>query len=99
MGRKSIIDRLSADRRGLIKQLRDDGRTIDEIATHLHGMGVPISRSALGLHVRSLDLASEAGLANELLRQRKAINGLARRMAELGAAIERLVQIQGGEGN
>lgn len=50
----SSIDRLLPDLQALIGQLRDRGRTIDEIRAKLLELDVEVSRSALGRHVKSL---------------------------------------------
>ena len=50
----STIDKLLPDIQSLIKKLRDDGRTIDEIRAKLLELDVEVSRSALGRHVKSL---------------------------------------------
>lgn len=52
--RPSTIDRLPAEVRDKIGQLRRDGRTLDEILDHLRQLDVGVSRSALGRHVKSL---------------------------------------------
>jgi hypothetical protein len=59
--RPSSIDKLDAEVRELIGQLRmDHGWTIDQIRQRLLDMGQTVSRSALGRHVRTLeDIAAE----------------------------------------
>lgn len=55
MGQASTIRRLPRELRDAIAQLRESGRTIDEILAHLRGMEVEVSRSALGRHVKKID--------------------------------------------
>jgi hypothetical protein len=57
MGQVSSIRRLPPELKDAIADLRDRGRTIDEILEHLKKMdeGVDISRSALGRHVKKID--------------------------------------------
>lgn len=52
--RPSSIDKLLPDLQALIGNLRDQGRTIDEIRAKLLELDVEVSRSALGRHVKSL---------------------------------------------
>lgn len=59
MRRPSSIDRLPKEIRESIGRLREGGRTIDEILAHLTEMEAPVSRSALGRHVKSLDEIGE----------------------------------------
>lgn len=54
INRPSTIDRLPAEIRAAINQLRERGRTLDEILTHLHSLDVDVSRSALGRHVKGM---------------------------------------------
>lgn len=64
MGRPSKIDRLPRAIREQIEELRDNGRTIEEILAHLQDMGLPDeempSKSAVGRHVMSLDEIADA---------------------------------------
>lgn len=55
----STIDRLPKEVRELIGSLRQDGRTIDEILGKLKELQLEVSRSALGRHVKSLDVVGE----------------------------------------
>ena len=50
----SSVDKLPEEIRAQIGKLRVQGRTIDEILSHLQAMDVEISRSALGRHVKGL---------------------------------------------
>jgi hypothetical protein len=59
MARPSTIARLPSEIREAIGRLRDQGRTLDEILTHLQGMEVTVSRSALGRHVQQMDKVGE----------------------------------------
>jgi hypothetical protein len=61
MGRPSSIDRLPAEMRVLIGQLRGEGHTIDSILAHLADMRshVAVSRSALGRHIKGFDKIAE----------------------------------------
>lgn len=53
--RPSTISRLPEEVREKIAQLREEGRTIDEIMMALDALRVDVSRSALGRHVKKLD--------------------------------------------
>ncbi|MCK5296461.1 MAG: DUF3486 family protein [Alphaproteobacteria bacterium] len=55
MGRSSSIKRQSQEIREKIGRLRNNGCTIDEILAKLKELEVPVSRSALGRHVKHLD--------------------------------------------
>lgn len=59
MVRKSSIDRLPAEVRELIAELRDKGRTIDEILAHLRELDVDVSRSALARKTQEIDVFAE----------------------------------------
>lgn len=60
MARPSKIDRMDPQLRETIAQLRQSGRTIDEILDHLKALGVAdLSRSGLGRHVQELDQLGE----------------------------------------
>ncbi|MCA3313479.1 MAG: DUF3486 family protein [Roseomonas sp.] len=59
MARPSTIARLPGEIREAIGRLRDQGRTLDEILTHLQSMEVTVSRSALGRHVQQMDKVGE----------------------------------------
>jgi hypothetical protein len=52
--RPSSIDRLPEEIREEVGRLRVQGRTIDEILSHLKTLDVEVSRSALGRHVKGL---------------------------------------------
>lgn len=67
----SSIDRLPRELRELIGELRRDGSTIDEILAHLREMQVPVSRSALGRHVKGL-----AEVAERMQRSRQIAESL-----------------------
>lgn len=55
MVRHSTIDRLPEKLRDLIKSLRHNGHTIDEILDKLRELDVEVSRSAMGRHVVGVD--------------------------------------------
>lgn len=56
MARPSKIDRLPEEVREAIGDLRRQGRTIDEILSHLRTLGVDdVSRSGLGTHIQRID--------------------------------------------
>jgi hypothetical protein len=56
MMRPSTIDRMDPKIREEINRLRiDKGFTIDEILAHIRTMGVTVSRSAMGRHVKRLE--------------------------------------------
>ena len=55
MGRSSSIDRLPSEIRKKIGELRDNGKTIDEILEKLRELDVGISRSALGRHCKQIE--------------------------------------------
>lgn len=50
----STIDRLELEVQRLITELRAKGWTIDEIQQQLVELGAPVSRSALGRHIKSM---------------------------------------------
>jgi hypothetical protein len=82
MAKPSKIDKLPADIRGQIADLRGQGFTIDDILTHLRKMGgeaADISRSGLGRHIKGLDQ-----IADVLHHSRGIAAGLAERMGEDG---------------
>lgn len=64
--RPSTIDRLLPDLQALIGQLRNQGRTIEEIRLKLLELDVEVSRSALGRHVKSM---AEAQVTMQRSRQ------------------------------
>jgi hypothetical protein len=53
MPKPSTISRLPVTVKEKIAQLRDKGRTIDEILEHLEGLNTDISRSALGRYIKN----------------------------------------------
>ena len=55
MARPSTIQRLPTEVRELIAELREEGRTIDEVLEKLRELRLDVSRSALGRHVKQLD--------------------------------------------
>ncbi|AMK09641.1 DUF3486 family protein [Pseudodesulfovibrio indicus] len=59
MPRQSTIKRLPPAIRDRIGALLDQGRTLDEILTHLESMDVQVSRSALGRYKQHIDKVSE----------------------------------------
>ena len=60
MARNSSIDRLPAAIREKIGQLRQAGKTIDEILEKLKELDVDVSRSALGRHCKQLEEVSKS---------------------------------------
>ena len=82
MPRPSTIDRLPETVRAEIGRLRQNGRTIDEILTHLRKLDgiAPVSRTALGRHIKGLDILGE-----RLRRSRQISEAL---VAQLGDAPE-----------
>jgi len=77
MVRPSTIARLPGEIREAIGRLRDQGRTLDEILTHLQGMEVTVSRSALGRHVQQMDKVGE-----RLRRSRAISEALVRQLGD-----------------
>jgi biotin operon repressor len=77
MGRQSSIRRLPAEVRELIGDLRERGRTIDEVLEKLRELDVEVSRSALGRHVKQLD-----AIGAEIRRSRTIAEALVRRYGE-----------------
>jgi hypothetical protein len=77
MARPSTIARLPSEIREAIGRLRDQGRTLDEILTHLQGMEVTVSRSALGRHVQQMDKVGE-----RLRRSRAISEALVRQLGD-----------------
>lgn len=59
MSRQSTIKRLPSEIRQLIGELREKGKTIDEILEKLQELNVDVSRSALGRHCQSIKAISE----------------------------------------
>ncbi len=81
MARHSSIERLPEPLREAIAQLRQAGRTIDEITAHLRAMTEEApSRSAIGRHVKKMDFVAE-----RMRRSRQVAEAL---VAELGDAPE-----------
>lgn len=88
MARLSSIDRLPAEVREKIGELRRNGSTIDQIMAKLAELDAAdeISRSALGRHVKRLDKLGES-----LRRSRAMAEGLARSLDdEKGDSVTRL---------
>lgn len=75
--RPSSITRLDAPVREAIARLREQGRTIDEIVTHLRGLDVEVSRSAMGRHVRAMDAMGE-----KLRRSRSVAEAMVRALGD-----------------
>ncbi len=80
MAGKSKVLRLSPELREQIGALVAQGRTLDEITTHLRELGADVSRSALGRYKQSLDKVGE-----KLRRSREVAEAL---VQKLGAAPE-----------
>ena len=59
MGRPSSVTKLPPEVQAAIGSLRQRGHTIDEILAHLADMQSQVSRSALGRHVKGLDVIGE----------------------------------------
>lgn len=59
MPRQSTIKKLPPQIRDKIGALLDQGRTLDEIVTHLSSLDVQVSRSALGRYKQHIDKVSE----------------------------------------
>jgi len=81
--RPSKIDRLPPEIRDAIGDLRRQGRTIDEILTHLKGFGgeaAAVSRSGLGVHLKKWD-----ALADRLKGSREAAEAIMARFEAEGA--------------
>jgi len=77
MARPSTIQRLPAELRDLIGELRERGRTIDEILSKLRELDVDVSRSALGRHVKQID-----AIGSEIRRSRAVAESLVRQYGE-----------------
>lgn len=77
MGRASSIRRLPGEVRELIADLRERGRTIDEVMEKLRELEVDVSRSALGRHVKQLD-----AIGAEIRRSRAVAEALVKRYGE-----------------
>ena len=60
MARNSSIDRLPSEIREKIGQLRQAGKTIDEILEKLKELDIDVSRSALGRHCKQLEEVSKS---------------------------------------
>lgn len=75
--RPSSIDKLPAEVRELIGQLREQGVTIDDILAKLHELGADVSRSALGRHIKGL-----AEVGEQLRRSREIATALVSRFGE-----------------
>jgi hypothetical protein len=84
MARPTTIDRLPLEVRMVIKQVRAAGGTIDEIAAKLRELGVDVSRSPLGRHVKKMGEICPVGVAQELEAVRGSIDRLSANVA--GAA-------------
>lgn len=77
MARPSTIQRLPAEVRELISELREEGRTIDEVLEKLRELRLDVSRSALGRHVKQLD-----AIGAEIRRSRAVAEALVRRYGD-----------------
>ena len=74
MARPSKIDRLPAEIRDKIRDLRAAGRTIDEIHAKLEELDAGVSRAGVGRHIKSLDkileMTRESRRAAEMIIER-----------------------------
>lgn len=77
MARPSTIQRLPAEVRELIAELREEGHTIDEVLEKLRELRLDVSRSALGRHVKQLD-----AIGAEIRRSRAVAEALVRRYGD-----------------
>lgn len=75
--RPSSITRLPEEIRKKIGELRDQGRTIDEILSHLRQLEADVSRSALGRYVKGMDEIAEG-----IRRQRAIAEGIGRTLGD-----------------
>ncbi len=91
MARPSSIDRLPDEIRSEIGRLRQNGRTIDEILAHLKTMDgiAPVSRSALGRHVKGLEKLGE-----RMRRSRQVAEALVREMGDAPESTAARVNIE-----
>lgn len=77
MPRASSIRRLPREVQERIAELRDQGRTIEEILAKLRELDVQVSRSALGRHLKTADEIGE-----RIRRSREIADVLVRRFGE-----------------
>lgn len=79
MAKPSSVDRLPEEVRVEIGRLRQNGRTIDEILSHLRTLDgiAPVSRSALGRHV-----AGMAKLGERIRRSRQVAEALVQQLGD-----------------
>jgi DNA-binding transcriptional ArsR family regulator len=77
MSRPSSVSRLPDEIRLKIGVLRDQGRTIDEILSHLEKLDVEVSRSALGRHLKKIDAVAE-----DMRRNRAIAEGIGRTLGD-----------------
>lgn len=79
MPRLSTVDKLPEAVRLEVGRLRQNGRTIDEILTHLKTMDgiAPVSRSALGRHLQGMEKLGE-----RLRRSRAVAEGLVKTLGD-----------------
>ena len=106
MARKSKIERLPEEIRSEIEDLRDAGRTIDEILTKLRELGVgenDISRPGLGRWTKKWDAMrermAESRSAAEAMMARLEVTGSDKRVAEfnISALHANIMQLMAGE--
>lgn len=74
MSRNSSIDKLPSEIREKIGQLRQSGKTIDEIMAKLQELDVDISRSALGRHCKQLEEVSQSIKKSRMIAEALAKN-------------------------
>lgn len=77
MPRQSTVRRLPPEVRDRIGALLDQGRTLDEILTHLADLDVHVSRSALGRYKQQIDKVSE-----RIRRSREVAEALVRNLGD-----------------
>lgn len=94
MARKSKVDRLPPEIRSEIEDLRDAGRTIDEILAKLRELGVgedDVSRPGLGRWTKKWDAMRErlqtSGMAADVLISRLEAEGTSKRIAQLNVSM------------
>lgn len=80
MARPSKVDRLPAEIRDVIRGLREDGRTIDEIMAKLRELDADVGRSGLGDYIKRFDT-----MRQRLHHSRAASEAIMARLEDAGA--------------